>query len=149
MGSRKIDYTGPVQQGGQGGRPPPQFFKNFTYFPWNFTPQTLKVGSFLMFRPPSFCVAPPVLEKLYRAWYLFMEGHRREVWNSFVGLDIYFKILMSRPSISGYTFLKIGIQSLKLTRLQKVHKNKNLKKKMLSVQKFMDFLTFERWLCRI
>ena len=48
---------------------------------------------------------------------------------------------MSRPSISGYTFLnlKIGIQSPKVSGLQKVHKNNNLKKEdMLSVQKFMD-----------
>ena len=58
--------------GGQGGeeRSPPQFFGKFTYFPTNSTPKTFKFGSFIVLRPPSFCVAPPVLSKLQRPWIL-------------------------------------------------------------------------------
>ena len=59
-------FTGPLERGVQGGRSPPQFFGKFTYFPTNSTSNTFKFGSFIVLRPPSFWVAPPVLTKLQR-----------------------------------------------------------------------------------
>ena len=60
--------TGASEQGGERSNRYPQFFRKFLLFSWNFTIKMLKVRSFIMFRPHSFCIWGHSITPWTRFW---------------------------------------------------------------------------------
>ena len=62
----QIFRIGAVENGGQGGAIAPPVFREFYLLSQKIGPKTSKIGSFKMFCPPSFCIAPSGFRTLYR-----------------------------------------------------------------------------------
>ena len=75
ISSQRIVSRG-VREGMTGGAVVPPFFREFDLISLKNHPKAI----FLMFCPPSFCTAPSVLEKLWRAWSVMKRLKERQEW---------------------------------------------------------------------